>query len=348
MKTKLVVAFDTTGSMAPCIKEVRNRLKEFTSEIFHNVDNIEIQLVAFGDYCDMPKDYFVSPATNDPNVLEKWINKNYSTHGGDGDEYYEYVIKRVREETEWADRNIFILLGDSIPHEVGYKYNGKVYNIDWREEARKCAEMNIPIYAVQALDNSRAAYFYREVSEITNGIKTDLHQLSHIVEYITAISLRATNEEALDNYEKKVATKNRSLQTMFASLRGRKVTFDKIYSETGEELTPVSPSRFQTLRVIHDIPIKDFVEDSGARFKVGKGFYQFTKTETIQENKEVVLRDREGNFFSGEKARELIGVPVGTRKRLAPRYLRNYDVFVQSTSWNRKLKRGTEFLYEIF
>lgn len=109
----------------------------------------------------------------------------------------------------------------------------------------------------------------------------------------------------------------------------------------------MSPSRFQTFGVREDTKIKLFVEDRDIKFRVGRGFYQFTKTETIQERKEVVLRDREGNFFTGDKARELIGVPFGTRARLRPAYLSQYDIFVQSTSWNRKLKKGTEFLYEL-
>lgn len=347
MKTKLVVAFDTTGSMAPCIKEVRRRLKEFTDVVFTEIPNLEVQFIAFGDYCDMPKHYFKSEETSNPDTLKRFVDQNHSTYGGDSDEFYEYVIKRVREETKWADNNIFILLGDANPHEVGYFYDGQRYTLSWSAEATKCANENIKIYAVQALGRRHSTKFYETISDLTNGIKVDLHQLSHIVEYITAISLRATNEEALDRYESKVASSNRSLRTMFDHLRGRKTVFKKIYSESGEELIPVDPSRFQTLYVEHDQDIKSFVEDSGARFRIGKGFYQFTKTETIQERKEVVLRDKEGNFFSGNKAREIIGVPMGTRDRLRPKYLRDYDIFVQSTSNNRKLKRGTEFLYEI-
>ena len=83
-------------------------------------------------------------------------------------------------------------------------------------------------------------------------------------------------------------------------------------------------------------------------FQKGKGFYEFTKSELIQEYKEVVLRDKAtGDMFSGEKARQMIGLGMGERARVKPAYLDQFDVFVQSTSYNRKLIGGTRFLYEV-
>lgn len=347
--TDIVVAFDTTGSMSPCIREVRRRLGDLTDVLFNKIHDLRVQLVAFGDYCDMPRDYFSSVMTDYPESLQKFLSKNHSTSGGDFDEYYELVLKRVREETPWREGNkILILIGDATPHKVGYSYRGTKYTLDWKEEALHCAKDGIQIYPIQALNRSQSNHFYKSLATLTNGIKVDLHQLSHVVEFVTAVSLRASDKiDELQTYEKNLDTSNRSIRGLFATLLNKKVAFDTIYSESGEELVPVSPSRFQTFHVEDDYKIKLFVEDRDIKFKIGRGFYQFTKTETIQENKEVVLRDKEGNFFTGDKARELIGVPIGTRARLRPTYLRKYDVFVQSTSWNRKLKRGTDFLYEI-
>lgn len=127
----IVCAFDTTGSMSPCIREVRNRLRDFTKVVFSEIPDLRMKLVAFGDYCDMPHDYFESEMTNDPEILKNFLSKNHSTYGGDGDEYYERVIMKVREETPWREgTKIFILLGDAPPHEPGYRYGGKTYNID--------------------------------------------------------------------------------------------------------------------------------------------------------------------------------------------------------------------------
>lgn len=83
-------------------------------------------------------------------------------------------------------------------------------------------------------------------------------------------------------------------------------------------------------------------------FQKGRGFYEFTKTETIQESKEVVLVDRlTGDMFTGGAARRMIGAPPGERVRIKPTTLKKYRIFVQSTSYNRRLVGGTNFLYEV-
>jgi hypothetical protein len=100
--------------------------------------------------------------------------------------------------------------------------------------------------------------------------------------------------------------------------------------------------------VDRDMPIKQFVLENSLAFKTGRGFYEFMKTETIQGHKEVVLMDRKtGDLFSGERAREMLGLPPGATVRIKPASLEKYVVFVQSTSYNRKLISGTRFLYEV-
>jgi hypothetical protein len=92
------------------------------------------------------------------------------------------------------------------------------------------------------------------------------------------------------------------------------------------------------------------VTENGLNFKKGRGFYEFTKTETIQGYKEIILSDRKtGDMFAGAAAREMLGLPAegeGTA-RIKPTSLDKYMVFVQSTSVNRKLIGKTKFLYEV-
>ena len=87
---------------------------------------------------------------------------------------------------------------------------------------------------------------------------------------------------------------------------------------------------------------------NGATFKVGRGFYQWTKNEEVQKRKEIVLQDRAtGEFFSGDRARQLAGLPIGARTMARPPAMERWVAYVQSTSANRKLMGGTTFLYEI-
>lgn len=77
-------------------------------------------------------------------------------------------------------------------------------------------------------------------------------------------------------------------------------------------------------------------------------FYEFTKRETIQDKKEIVIRNKvTGDMFTGSAARKLLNIPLGMGKsKISPKHGDKYDVFVQSTSYNRKLVGGTRFLYE--
>jgi predicted DNA-binding WGR domain protein len=131
---------------------------------------------------------------------------------------------------------------------------------------------------------------------------------------------------------------------MFSTMLGRAAAT----SYGAVDLQAVPPGRFQVLDVDRETAIKAFVEDNGLTFKKGRGFYEFTKTETIQGGKEIILMDRStGDFYAGEKAREMLGLPIGETARIRPTALEKYVVFVQSTSVNRVLQGGTKFLYEV-
>lgn len=111
-------------------------------------------------------------------------------------------------------------------------------------------------------------------------------------------------------------------------------------------LVPVPPARFQALHVDEKQSIKDFAQENGLIFKAGMGFYEFTKAETVSAKKGVVLVDRStGDMFTGPEACAYIG--AGGSGKIKPTALVDYQVFVQSTSYNRVLMGGTDFLYEV-
>ena len=114
------------------------------------------------------------------------------------------------------------------------------------------------------------------------------------------------------------------------------------------DLRAVSPGRFQVLDIDNNCSIKGFVLENGLNFKVGRGFYEFTKTETIQGYKEIVLMDKvTGDMFTGSKARELANISDHEKKKkIRPPPSDKWIMFIQSTSYNRKLIGGTRFLYE--
>lgn len=106
------------------------------------------------------------------------------------------------------------------------------------------------------------------------------------------------------------------------------------------QLLPVGPRE-------HDKAIREFVEDrTGGKMLKGAAFYQLTKNELkVQGYKLVAVRNQKtGEVFAGPAARALIGLPSYDAK-VAPDNLGEWDVFIQSTSVNRKVVAGTNLLY---
>lgn len=92
--------------------------------------------------------------------------------------------------------------------------------------------------------------------------------------------------------------------------------------------------------------IRDFVESKVGNYRLGKSFYQLNKPEKLQGNKLIAIRDRiNGKVYAGDAARKLMNLPVGGEIKLHPGNHANYDVFIQSTSVNRKLLPSTELMY---
>lgn len=94
-----------------------------------------------------------------------------------------------------------------------------------------------------------------------------------------------------------------------------------------------------------DERIDTFVEAADGRYVKGTAYYQLTKAEDIQPTKQILVVDKSnGNVYGGANGRSLLGLPATGTVRVRPDHNPKYDVFVQSTSLNRKLKKGTKVL----
>ncbi|GJD17992.1 hypothetical protein RIVM261_029480 [Rivularia sp. IAM M-261] len=54
---EVVFSFDTTGSMYPCLTQVRRRIKETVTRLMNELPLIKIGIIAHGDYCDAGSTY---------------------------------------------------------------------------------------------------------------------------------------------------------------------------------------------------------------------------------------------------------------------------------------------------
>lgn len=149
-----------------------------------------------------------------------------------------------------------------------------------------------------------------------------------------------TIRQATNSFMQARATGVRGTRTMFST--GTDAVNKKTIAAAG--MAPLGPDQYVLVPVPRDSVIRDFVETTGRAYQVGKAFYQLSKSETIQANKNLaVLENKTHKVFLGRQARDLVGLP-DMNVRVRPGYNKDYTIFVQSTSVNRKLLAGTKLL----
>lgn len=102
----------------------------------------------------------------------------------------------------------------------------------------------------------------------------------------------------------------------------------------------------RVIEVKQEEVIQPFVEQKTRRTYIkGSTYYQLMKKELVQSSKEVLIMEKgKTAIYAGDQARNLIGLPIGADAKVTPGNHSNYDIYVQSTSANRKLPRGTKII----
>ena len=96
------------------------------------------------------------------------------------------------------------------------------------------------------------------------------------------------------------------------------------------------------------IEIRPFVESKVKSYILGSAYYQLTKTEEVQPQKEIVVENIISyKLYGGPSARQLLNLPTaGSTIKVKPGDHGNYRIYIQSTSVNRHLVPGTKVLYK--
>lgn len=362
---QLVVTFDITGSMASVLGLVNKNVKSFFTKL---PPDTQIAFIGHGNHSDRNKGLYMSGQfkdLNDPTLLDFLANRELvsgyyggSSRGFKGNScsaVYELALNKAKD-LKWdvnASKAV-VVIGDEEPSDLSY-------GIDWRKEANDLVDLGVRLYGVQCLGN-RNQYFYDALAQASDGVRVNLDQFSDVIELLLAICYKEQGGDSLESFAESLKNQNRMSRSLLSAFNllssgtiGEKLKLEFVdYSKLSDkDLVPVEPSRFQIMDVDRNQDIKSFVLETGARFKTGAGFYELEKSETIQERKQIVLQEKlSGDMWSGEAARNMIGLPMGVRGTISPRSLPSdlrdkYRVFVQSTSNNRKLMGGSKFLYEV-
>lgn len=119
-------------------------------------------------------------------------------------------------------------------------------------------------------------------------------------------------------------------------------------------LTPLDPSEYILTTVVYGNGFQDgddwistyTTNVLGHQYVAGRGYYQLTLAPVkVQIQKDIaIVEKKSGKVYTGKNARALLGLPdmiVTLKAGQNP----DYDIFIQSTSPNRKLLLGQRYLY---
>lgn len=203
-KHDMVIAFDTTGSMAAYLSNVKSFVSRLIPKLFKLNPDLRLGIVAFGDYIDMDdKDIFGKAyqsigLTNSKKDLISFVSNAKYTDGGDYDEFYELVIKKIVEETDWRKDSTksVLFIADANPHPIGYSFGKSVYyvrdnSIDWREEAEKAAKLGIKFDTLSIRPENA---WYSRLSSMTGGINVLFSNSARAYELVEAAVLARGGE----------------------------------------------------------------------------------------------------------------------------------------------------------
>jgi hypothetical protein len=338
MKNYIGISRDHSGSMRVIARPAARDYNDNIAVIAENADRFDIDTVVSVVECGAGRTSHVKRVVVNSNVsaLKPIPEKDYVADGT-GTPLFDSVgelIELLESVPDASDPDVsFLVMAVTDGHE----------NASIRWNARRLAAK---IRELQATD--RWTFIFR----VPKGHARQLAQQfgvheGNILEWDQTQrgveQAQQRTREAFTQYYTERSTGVRSTTRFYADLTAVapaavEASLDDISSEVS--LWPVTNS--------DQLELRTFVEKRTKPLPLLKGaaFYQLSKTEDVQARKLLAIRDKVTHkVYAGPAARQLLGLPTTHEVRLSPGNTGHYDVFVQSTSVNRKLVAGTNVLY---
>ena len=192
---EVAFSFDTTGSMSPCIADVRKQLKELIVQMSADIPGLRIAIMAHGDYCDGPNCLYTLDFTEDHDAIIKFVEEVPNTMGGDVDECYELILHKARE-LSWTGKGAFVLIGDAAPHAPDYPDNTD--HLDWLEELQELCGIT-KVYAMQCMRGRIGSNnkFWDKVAETAGTKLLQLNDFEESAATLGAVAYAASGDKGL-------------------------------------------------------------------------------------------------------------------------------------------------------
>jgi hypothetical protein len=242
--TEIAFCFDTTGSMQPCIANVRKHIEKTCEELFKDIPGLKVGFISHGDYCDDANTYDIQKLTDDEKKVYQFIRNTPNTGGGDSPECYELALnlaKGLGWTVDKKNKGVLVMIGDAEPHDVNYPQNKD--KLDWEKEVKDLMEMGINVYPLQCLYQSNAKgpnEFWAKISEICDTPLLKLQNFDEAHLAVRSYAHASGGSARYAAYEKKLVDEgvalSPSIMALNTSMRSESPKYDVI-----EEITSTSP-----------------------------------------------------------------------------------------------------------
>lgn len=186
--------------------------------------------------------------------------------------------------------------------------------------------------------NQRAAFDAKQFGFPAQNIATWDATTRDGIEETFSVTMRNATETYMDLRSKGVRGSKTILAGGTAAINTKNV-------RTSAGMRRLPKDAYQLFDIKENAWISIFVEQqTGAQYVKGSAYYQLMKPEKIQPQKKICVRNRRsGRVYTGDHARQLLNLP-DHEVRVKPEENAEFQIFVQSTSVNRKLIAGTKLL----
>lgn len=176
-QARFIIAFDATGSMGSYWSQAKEALGRTIEEISSRTGGkVSVQMVAYRDDNDAPRDLESSVFTNQASILKDFISKQHCFGGDDYEEAIDTCLKHVIKETPSRT----ILLGDAPAHT----------NIQGREgysQAKVLGSQNSPVFTLRCHEKRDLVENFTKIAELSGGKSFALSHVEDMVDIIATI-----------------------------------------------------------------------------------------------------------------------------------------------------------------
>lgn len=333
MKNKIAIVLDRSGSMGPIQQEVIRTFNQQVQEICDQAKKTgQDTTVTYVSFANNPRLHYLNASVNTLKCMEK---KDFFPNGSTA--LFDAVLMTVDHLQK---------LPDAQDEQTSFLVLVLTDGEDNNSAAQAKERLQTEMLRLQKTD--RWSFAFLVPPGQTKWFNTNFQiPLDNIREWENTRAgtqaAGAANAQGIGNYFTARSQGKTSVEKFYVQTNLAALTVDQV-----KKLDDIS-DRFKEYEVHKEMPIKEFVEEKTRKpYVIGASYYLLMKKETIQATKQVLIREKgKKAIWGGTQARQLIGLPDGASAKVTPGNHANFDIYIKSTSVNRKVVRGTKILVDV-